>query len=233
MNGIGTLREDSLHAGLKAWYAQPGDRLECEVGGYVIDLVRGEALVEIQTGNFSAIKPKLRTLLESYPITLVHPIACEKWVVRMSTEGEMLSRRKSPKHGRLTDVFGELVHLAGLMRHPNLTVEVLLTHEEAIWREDGLGSWRRGGVSIADRRLLDVVSRHEFAEPDDFRALLPAGLPSVFTVPDLAACAGLRRRTAQRMAYCLRVMGVIEVVGKRGRAPEYRLREPGAPDQTA
>jgi hypothetical protein len=228
MNGIGTLREDSLHAALKAWYAQPGDRFESQVDGYVIDLVRDELLIEIQTGNFSAIKPKLRTLLESHPVRLVHPIAGEKWVVRVSTEGEALGRRKSPKHGQLRDVFGELVHLAALMRHANLSVEVLLTHEEVIWREDGLGSWRRKGVSIADRRLLEVVSRHVFDEPDDFRALLPDDLPPVFTVPELSACTGQRRRSAQRMAYCLRVMGVTEVVGKRGRAPTYQVTPSGS-----
>ena len=66
MKGIGTLQENSLHAALKTWYAQPGDQLECKVDGYVIDLVRGDLLVEVQTANFSAIKRKLLKLLEIY-----------------------------------------------------------------------------------------------------------------------------------------------------------------------
>jgi hypothetical protein len=224
MNGIGTLREDSLHAALKAWYAQPGDRLEQEVDGYVVDVVRGDLLIEIQTGNFSAIRPKLRNLLDNHPIRLVYPIAAEKWVVRVSGDGHtLLGRRKSPKHGRTLDVFRELVHIPTLMAHPNLSLEVLLTHEEAVWREDGLGSWRRKGVSVADRRLLEVVARSVFAHPDDFRALIPEDLPPVFTVADLIACTGQKARMAQRTAYCLRKMGLIEVVGARGRAPAYQL----------
>ncbi len=223
MNGIGTLREDSLHASLKAWYSQPGDRFECEVDGYVIDLVRGDLLVEIQTGNFSAIKPKVRALLESHPLRLVYPIAAQKWVVRESGDGAaILSRRKSPKHGTVHDVFGELVRLPVLMRHPGLSLEVLLTHEEVVWREDGLGSWRRKGVSVVDRRLLEVVESHVFEEPADFRALIPRELPPVFTVQDLLDCTRQNRRLAQRMAYSLRVMGVIEEAGKRGRAPLYQ-----------
>ncbi len=47
--GIGTLRESGLHADLKRWYAQPGDEFEIALDGYVIDIRRGEYLIEIQT----------------------------------------------------------------------------------------------------------------------------------------------------------------------------------------
>ena len=47
-NGINTYNEKSLHADLKQWYAQPADQLEVPVDGYVIDLVRGDLLVESQ-----------------------------------------------------------------------------------------------------------------------------------------------------------------------------------------
>ena len=51
MRVIGTLNEGALHAQLKDWYRRPGDRLEQNVGGFVVDLVRGDLLVEIQTGG--------------------------------------------------------------------------------------------------------------------------------------------------------------------------------------
>ena len=51
---IGTLNEGVLHAQLKNWYQRPGDRIEQVVGGFVVDLVRGDLLVEIQTGGFAA-----------------------------------------------------------------------------------------------------------------------------------------------------------------------------------
>lgn len=225
MTGIGTLREDSLHAALKAWYAQPGDQLECRVDGYVIDVVRGDLLVEVQTGNFSAIKRKLATLLENHRIRLVYPIPSERWIVRMSGDGTgVLGRRKSPKHGQVADIFRELVSIPVLMQHPNLSLEVVLTREEVVWREDGQGSWRRGGRSIADRRLLEVVSRSVFCTPGDFRALIPADLPQVFTVPDLSRHTRQPSHLMRKMVYCLREMGVIEVVGKHGRAPAYRVK---------
>ena len=42
---IGELRERSLHAGLKSWYALPRDRIEVPLEGYVIDLVRRGTLI--------------------------------------------------------------------------------------------------------------------------------------------------------------------------------------------
>jgi hypothetical protein len=49
---IGTLNEQPLHAGLKAYYAKGGGRLEENVSGYYIDVVNDDKLIEIQTKNF-------------------------------------------------------------------------------------------------------------------------------------------------------------------------------------
>ena len=64
-NGVGVLNEKPLHASLKAWYAQPGDRFEVAVAGSVIDIVRGELLIEIQTRSFSALRRKLESCVAS------------------------------------------------------------------------------------------------------------------------------------------------------------------------
>ena len=58
--GININNEKSLHLSIKQWYAVPGDRLEVKVDKYIIDLVREDSLIEIQTRNFSAIGKKLR-----------------------------------------------------------------------------------------------------------------------------------------------------------------------------
>jgi hypothetical protein len=56
---IGTLAEKSLHAKLKWLFANDGDLFEQAVDGYVIDVVKADRLVEIQTGNFGGMKKKL------------------------------------------------------------------------------------------------------------------------------------------------------------------------------
>ena len=129
---VGTLREKPLHAALKRWYAEDGDRIEVPVDGFVIDLVRDDVLIEIQTRGFSGMKSKLARLLEDHAVRLVHPVPAGKWIVRLGDGGEILSRRRSPKRGSAVDLFAELVSFPGLIAHPGLTLEVLLVHEEEI-----------------------------------------------------------------------------------------------------
>lgn len=221
-NGIGTLQEKSLHAALKSWYARPGDRLEVPVDGYLVDIVRGEQLIEIQTRNFSALKPKIYTLVENYSVRLVHPIAIEKWIIRENSEvGGKVGRRRSPKHGQLDHLFLELVRFPQLMAHPNFTLEVLFTREEEVRVNDGRGAWRRKGWSIADRRLLEVVDHVILERPVDFAELIPQELEQPFTVRELARARRVPPYLASKMTYCLREMGLVEVVGKRRRAYLY------------
>jgi hypothetical protein len=220
--GVGLLNEKPLHAALKAWYAQPGDRFEVNVDGSIIDIVRGELLVEIQTRGFSALKRKLEKLVVSHTVRLVHPIAAEKWIVRLSDDGAVAQgRRKSPKHGAMTELFRELVSFPHLISHPNFALEVLLIQEEEV-RQQGLArNWRRQGWGTVERRLVQVVERRQFATPADLAALIPAALEEPFTTAGLADAIHQPRWLAQKMTYCLRSAGAISEAGKQGKATQY------------
>jgi hypothetical protein len=222
MSGIGLLNEKPLHASLKQWYARPGDRFEVAVGGFVIDIVRDDLLVEIQTGNFASIRSKLTSLLQSHQVRLVYPVAQEKWIVRPEIHDRLrISRRRSPKRGRLEDLFREMVSLPHMLVHPNFSLEVLLIREEETRRYEGKRQWRRGGWAIEARRLLEVTDRRVFGNLADWRGFVPAGLES-FTTSELATATGTRRDLAQKMAYCLHKARVIELIGRRARANLFR-----------
>ena len=222
-NGIGQLNEKPLHAALKAWYAQPGDQIEVQVDGYVIDVKHGDLLIEIQTANFASIKQKLMALTHDHQVRLVYPIPVEKWLVKLSKDGrEGATRRKSPKRGKVADVCWELVSFPGLVRKANFSLEVLLTREEEVRRHGGKRKWRRRGWVVEERRLLDVVERCLFERAEDLRTLLPAEMDEPFTTKDLAAAMDGGRGLAQKMAYCLNKAGVIECIGRQGRAKLYR-----------
>ncbi len=221
---IGTLREKPLHASLKRWYARSGDRIEVPVDGFVIDLVREDLLIEVQTRGFSSMKQKITTLLDlGHRVRVVHPIPIDKWIVKVDADGTVLSRRRSPRHGNPTDVFAELVSFPHLLADPHLEIDVILTNEEEYRRYTPNRSWRRKGWTIEERRLIDVVETLMISNTDDLAALLPAGLSEPFTTADLATELGRPRRSAQQMAYCLRIADVIVAVGKTGNAVEYRV----------
>ena len=226
MNHIGELNEQPLHAALKAWYAGPDDQVEVSVDGgqrgYVIDIVQGDLLIEIQTGNFSSIKQKLHDLAKRHPMRLIYPIAAEKWLLKQPKGGsDGPRRRKSPKRGRVESVFAELVSFPQLLLEDNFSLEVVLIQEEEVRCYAGAKRWYKNGWVTVERRLLDVVAQRLFEIPSDMSALLPVGLPQKFTTLDLAKALNIPRRLAQKMAYCLRQMGEIIHVGKRGRSYLY------------
>ena len=223
MASIGLLNEKPLHASLKQWCAKPGDRFEVAVDGFVIDIVRDDLLLEIQTGNFASIKSKLANLVRLHTIRLIYPIAQEKWIVKLEKdEGSGVTRRKSPKKGRLEDLFWEMVRLPQLASSPNFSLEVLMIKEEEVRRRNGKRNWRRRGWGIEECRLLEVVDQRLFKEPTDWLRFLPESLES-FTARDLAEAIDIRKELAQKMAYFLRKAKLIELIGRRGRANLYRV----------
>ena len=219
---VGTLREKPLHASLKRWCFNEGDRFEVPVDGFVIDVVRNDLLIEIQTRGLSSMKRKLATLLTAgHRVRVVHPIAVDKWIVRLDTDGQVLGRRKSPRHGTVVDVFSELVGIPSLLNHPALELQVVLTQEDEYRYHDPTKAWRRKGWVVQERHLLSVEEVIDIRDAADLATLLPNPLPDPFTTADLATAISRPLRTAQQMAYCLRHTGVIVATGKTGNSILY------------
>jgi hypothetical protein len=231
-SGLSTYREGSLHAALKALYARPGDRVEESVDGYVVDVVRDDELVEIQTASFSSAARKLRRLIEDHRVVLVHPIATERWLVRVDADGAVTDRRRSPKRGIPLDLFHELVAFPELVAHASFRIELVLIHEEEIRGPVPEGAryryprewWR------LDRRLIEVVETVRIDTPADLLGLLPDGLPNPFIAAEIAAASRRPKNLAMRAAYCLQKAGATRCVGRRGRAQLY---EPTSGDGVA
>ncbi len=218
---VGTLREKPLHADLKLWASEPGDLFEQPVDGFVIDVVRGDLLIEIQTRGFSSMKRKLHALLETHHVRVIHPVAVERHIIKLEDTGEILSRRKSPKRGRTVDVFSELVSFPELIAHERFSLVVVLTTEEEIRMHEPGKAWRRQGWVIQERRLVEVRDHVELSTLEAVSALLPVDLPAEFTTADLSAGVKRPRRLAQQMAYCLVRAGAIQQVDKAGNAIVY------------
>jgi hypothetical protein len=219
---IGVLREGPLHAAIKALLTQPGDRIEVPVGGFVIDLVRADGeLVEVQTGAFGPLGPKLDALLDEHRLRIVHPVAAQRRIVRTDGEGEILSIRNSPRRATAAAVFDKLVAFPSLLAHPHLTIEVLLAREDHIRAAEPVRS-RRRTRDPGQRRLVEVLERVEVRTPAEALGMLPELPPEPFSTRELAARLGCARLLAQRTVYCLRLMELIELAGRRGSTPLYR-----------
>ena len=223
MTSIGELNEQSLHRALKERYALAGSDTERAIDGYVADVVTGGRIVEIQTGGFGPLKGKLSRLLESYPVTLVHPVARDRYIVKAGDDPDAPpTRRRSPRHGSVFDVFQALVSIPALLAHPNLSLDVVMTIEEEVRIPRVRRGWRRPGYTRVDRRLVDVVETHTVSSMADLFAMVDADLREQFTTNDIAEAMKSARRLGQQAAYCFREGGVTEICGKDGNTLIYR-----------
>lgn len=222
--GIGTLGEKSLHAILKQWIDPDESHHEIRLDGVVADIYDGERVVEIQTGGFSALRPKLERLLPQVPVTVVYPLPWHKTLVWVNPEtGESSKPRRSPKVGQFWDAAGQLIRIRALLGHPNLTVELLLLDMEEVRLADGWSADGKKGSHRLERFPTALGPTAVLREPADYATLLPPGLPGCggFTAAELGKAARLSPKQASALLNILKNTGIIIQTGKHGRAYVY------------
>ncbi|MGE5638113.1 MAG: hypothetical protein ACM3WQ_05335 [Chloroflexota bacterium] len=211
------MTEHSLHSEIKRIYSLPGDIFEAKLDNYIIDILRDKLVIEIQTRNFSAIKKKLHALIKTHQVRLVYPISENKWITYITKDGTTINKRKSPRRGKLTDLFRELVRIPDMLRMTNFSLEVLFIDEEEIRCNDGKGTWKRRGVSIKGRRLIKVNDRLLFQNKQDYLKIVPNNLNEFFTNKELAKSIKIPVWIARQITYCLRKSDIIRINRNKGR----------------
>lgn len=221
--GIGTESEKTLHAVLK-WYYDPDEtHHEVPLGHYRADLFDGKRVVEIQTRQLYRLRPRLEAFLADYPVLVVHPLPARKWLSWVDPlTGERTPERLSPKRGTVYDAFSELRGLGPLLRHPRLSVCLLLIDLHETRLLDGWGNGGKRGSHRADRVPVALSDEVMLACPADYLRLLPPGLPDPFDAAAFAAAARVTPRRAHDGLQLLCTTGVLERAGRSGRRYLYR-----------
>ncbi len=189
-----TLNESKLHHSLKVLYQElyEGDT-EVEQDGHVYDIVtKNGNIIEIQTKNLSKLLPKiLDTIEKGHNVKLVHPLPLSTSIELKNEEGNIISKRKSPKKGSIYDIFRELTSIYPLMTNPHFSLEVVeieMTEErvrtsEPVQSKNGRRRFRRNWLKTG-KRLDSIINTRRFSNADDYLKLLPP-LPQPFCAKDL------------------------------------------------
>lgn len=226
--GIGTLREKTVHAVMKNYYAPDAKMHEIPVGDYVADIYTGERIIEIQNGNFNKIRDKLDAFLGRYPVTVVYPIPHTKWLIWMDEEsGELSKKRKSPRTGNAYLAFKELYRIKSYLGKENLQFCFPLVDMEEYRLLNGWSSDRKKGSCRYDRIPVFLHDEIVIEKREDYFQFLPDGLPTEFTVKDLAKTVKIPVQTAGLALNILAYLGVAERTGKKGNAYLYRKAQTG------
>lgn len=222
--GIGTLNEHSLHAFLKAHYESDPQKCEIKVGRYVADIFNDDSITEIQTRGFSNLKDKLAFFLKDYKVTVVYPIAKHKrllWVDPVT--GETSVPRLSPKHGRFSDIFYELIYIKKLLLDENLHIKIVLLDIDEYRIKNGWSTDGKKGSTRKDRIPLGITDELDINCVADYKKLVPTGLPDIFTSKELMKALHGTKKFVSRAVSVLSFTGAIEKVGKRGREYLYHI----------
>ncbi|MBO7135623.1 MAG: hypothetical protein J6V73_03240, partial [Spirochaetaceae bacterium] len=125
---INTYNESSLHEKLKNYYAEYlNGKTEVEIKDFFCDVVAEKKIYEIQTANLSSLADKISSLIDSYSVTVVFPIAERTLIQTKSETGEILSKRASPKKENESRLFKETTKLLPFFDNPNFKIILLKT----------------------------------------------------------------------------------------------------------
>ena len=221
--GIGVLQEKPLHATLKWWLddnpAHHEITLPC---GKVADIYDGVTVTEVQTGSFTPLRKKLETLLDTYPVTVVHPLVRRKYLSWIDPDtGEATEPRRSPRVGSFADGGKQLIYILPLLGHPNLTLRLVLIDAEEQRLADGWSNSGKRGSHRAVLLPLSVEGVLDLKAPADYAALIPAPLPERFTAAQFGKAAKMQGRNLNGTLKVLLDRGVITRTEKQGNAWVY------------
>ncbi|SDA23728.1 hypothetical protein SAMN02910447_02365 [Ruminococcus sp. YE71] len=225
-SGIGVLNEKTLHAVLKRYYEPDTDRHEIPVGRYVADIIGEDGIIEIQTGSFTPLRPKLELLLDFADVTVVYPMAAVKYISWIDPDtGEMSAPRKSPKRMKPIDAFYQLIRIMYTLDNPRFHLRLVMLE---LYEQRLLNGWskdKKRGSRRQDRQPAKLLDEICIDCPEDFDMFIPEGLEERFTIKEFAKAAKVPYDLAQRTIKVLCYLERLALVGKRDRENLYSAKK--------
>ncbi|WP_289285331.1 hypothetical protein [Parablautia intestinalis] len=223
-SGIGTLKEKTVHAVLKDYYASGREMQEISLDGYVADIYTGTEIIEIQTANFNRMRSKLDKFLPKYPVTIVYPIPKIKYLVWMDEEtGECSKPRKSTVKGSVYRAFYELYKIKPYLANPNLHLCFPFLELEEYRLLNGWSQDKKRGSCRYDRIPKALLGEMRFDQLKDYTQLIPPYLAEPFTVVEFGKAVKEQKQIAGMVLHILNYLKVIERCENRGRSYTYRI----------
>ena len=229
--GVGTLAEKRLHAAIKTYLSEDTD--DHEVGfpdrRFVADVKVDHEIYEVQTGDFSPLKPKIEYYLAATDctVTVVHPLTKTCWISYLDpATGELSPRRRSPKSEKPEDIFAKLYPLLPYLVSPRFRLRLLLIEEYRIRYKNKTVRVGRKRTSRIERVPLSLYEEICLNTPEDYLRFLPKEkLPVPFTAKDYASATGIRGLNTYTALHALDALSLISPAGKVGRSQGYCCSE--------
>ena len=228
--GIGTLAEKWQHQIIKRYLSENLFDHEIPVSSerrFVSDVRVGSDAYEVQTGSFAPMAKKIAYYLEStdLSVTVVHPIAKNRWVSWVDFDtAEISPRKRSPRHGDAKELLAELYPLLPHLSNPRLKFRILLLEVHDFKLLSNQKKDRRRGAIRYERIPLSLIEDISFSSPADFACFLPDSLASPFTVKQFSEATKIKGRDAYSAVRVLSALGLLSPAPPIGRSMAFAKR---------
>lgn len=224
--GIGRLSEKSMHGVLKFYVDSDPAHHEIPLAqGTVADVFDGITVTEIQTGNYDALSRKLPRILDAYPVHVLCPIVRDRYLYTLNEEsGAFEGGRKSPTHGNRFHALLALAKLDAFLAHPHFSITFVML-DAAEYKTPFFHKCGRKRTKKVDLVPLGIESTWNVSKREDYRKLIPEGLPENFTAAQFYKETRLRGRKGAVALKLLRDCGLVHQIGKQGQAYLYTINE--------
>ncbi len=216
---IGTKKERTLHQYLKYYFCEEKEYHEQKCLGFIVDILKDNKVIEIQTSSFNTMRKKLNKLLPHYSITIVYPIIQEKIIHSFDEEGVLYSTKKSPKKEHALKIGKELYKISDVLNHNNIHfVCVILKVEE--YRIPYINRYKQKKMTRINQIPTELIDIIHLNTSLDYLKLIP--FDDEFTSLDFKRISKLSPRDNSSCLLALRKLNVIELVKKDGKKNIYK-----------
>ena len=220
---INTYNEKRLHLSLKKFCEEDESCHQVPIGPYIADILRGNEIIEVQTGSFAPMREKIRYYLENtdFSVTVIKPIPHIKWCVWIDRKsGDISPRKRSPKKYLPRDYLRDWYYLSEFLGNERLTLKFFLLEEEE-YRFTGWSRDKKRGSRCYERVPLSLVDIVSYCSPEDYLEFFPESLPQSFSATEYSVLAKTRGYATYSALKILESLGFIRKGEKEGRSFIY------------
>lgn len=218
--GIGGLREKTLHRVLKTYLEPDSTYHEVLVLGKVADICRDGHIYEIQRASFSHLVPKLALYLGRYSVDIVHPIVAKKRIKWIDTDcGEISEGGRYFSYHSIYDTGRELFAISEFLLCEGLRVVLPFVKCDEYRYLDGKGKGGRIKASKIEMMPIDLLDQITLSKKEDYLIFLPEDLADGFTADEYKRKNKSRSRYSY---YCLRLLLSLGLLRREKEGRSYR-----------
>ena len=229
INTVGTLSEKTLHKMIK-YYLEPDESYH-EIKtpeGFIADIFRDNYIIEIQSGNFYAVKDKIKRYLENeeLKITFVYPVPAVRnlcWIDKKTGEASKITR--SAKFTDIYKFYEEIYSIRDFIEHGRFNLKIMLFEILEYKYLDGWGKSRKNNASKIDKIPVSYIGEENFNGKNDYLKLIPSKLreEGIFTSVELSGETDMKGKPMRAFIHVMKNAGLISEVGRRSRYICYKI----------